>query len=66
MSSAMANFRAASSRSSAHWSSSSGATQRHLGERGTLSQGVQESRKALRIPHIYGMEVREKMPMGFK
>jgi hypothetical protein len=29
-------------------------------------EGGQESRNALRIPHIYGMEVREKMPRGFK
>jgi hypothetical protein len=37
-----------------------------LGETGPLSQGVQEGRKALRISHIYGMEVRKKRPRGFK
>ena len=37
-----------------------------LGETGPLSQGVQARRKALRIPHIHGMEVRKKRPRGFK
>jgi hypothetical protein len=37
-----------------------------LGETGPLSQGVQEGRKALRIRHINGMEVRKKRPRGFK
>ena len=35
-------------------------------ETGPLSQGVQARRKALRIRHINGMEVRKKMPRGFK
>jgi hypothetical protein len=39
---------------------------RHLGETGPLSQGVQAGRKALRIRHINGMEVRKKGPRGFK
>jgi hypothetical protein len=38
----------------------------HLGETGPLSQGVQARRKALRIRHIIGMEVRKKRPTGFK
>ena len=38
----------------------------HLGETGPLSQGVQARRKALRIRHINGMEVRKKRPRGFK
>jgi hypothetical protein len=38
----------------------------HLGETGPLSQGVQAGRKALRIRHINGMEVRKKGPRGFK
>jgi hypothetical protein len=38
----------------------------NLGETGPLSQGVQARRKALRIYHINGMEVREKMPRGVK
>jgi hypothetical protein len=38
----------------------------HLGETGPLSQGVQVGRKALRIRHINGMEVRRKRPRGFK
>ena len=38
----------------------------HLGETGPLSQGVQARRKALRIRHINGMEVRKKRPGGFK
>ena len=33
---------------------------------GPLSQGVQARRKALRIRHINGMEVRKKRPRGFK
>ena len=37
-----------------------------LGEPGPLSQGVQARRKALRIRHINGMEMRKKMPRGFK
>jgi hypothetical protein len=37
-----------------------------LGETGPLSPGVQEGRKALRIRHINGMEVRKKRPRGFK
>jgi hypothetical protein len=37
-----------------------------LGETGPLSQGVQAGRKALRIRHINGMEVRKKRPRGFK
>jgi hypothetical protein len=42
---------------------SSGCTCRfNLGETGPLSQGVQEGRKALRILHIHGMEVRKKKP----
>ena len=31
----------------------------HLGKTGPLSQGVQVGRKALRIRHIAGMEVRK-------
>ena len=38
----------------------------HLGETGPLSQGVQAGRKALRTLHINGMDVRKKMPRGFK
>ena len=39
----------------------------HLGETGPLSQhGVQAGGKALRIRHTNGVEVREKMPRGFK
>jgi hypothetical protein len=38
----------------------------NLGETGPLSQGVQARRKALRIRHINGMEVRKKRPRGFK
>ena len=38
----------------------------YLGETGPLSQGVQEGRKALRILHIHGMEVRKKKPRRFK
>jgi hypothetical protein len=38
----------------------------HLGEAGPLSRGVQAGRKALRIRHINGMEVRKKRPRGFK
>ena len=37
-----------------------------LGETGPLSQGGQARRKALRIRHINGMEVRKKRPRGFK
>ena len=41
-----------------------------LGETGPLSQGVQAGKKALRIRHINGMEVRKKVrkkrPRGFK
>jgi hypothetical protein len=41
-----------------------------LGETGPLSQGVQAGRKALRLRHIDGMEVRKKVrkkrPRGFK
>ena len=37
-----------------------------LGETGPLSQGVQARRKALRIHHENGMEVRKKRPRGFK
>ena len=37
-----------------------------LGETGPLSLGVQTGRKALRIPHIHGMEVRKKRSRGFK
>ena len=36
----------------------------HLAETGPLSQGVQARRKALRIRHINGMEVRKKRPTG--
>ena len=38
----------------------------HLAETRPLSQGVQAGRKALRIRHINGMEVRKKGPRGFK
>ena len=38
----------------------------HLGETGPLSQGVQAGRKALRIRHTNGTDVREKRPRGFK
>ena len=38
----------------------------YLGETGPLSQGVQARRKALRIRHINGTEVRKKRPRGFK
>jgi hypothetical protein len=38
----------------------------NLGEAGPLSQGVQVGRKALRICHINGMDVRKKRPRGFK
>jgi hypothetical protein len=37
-----------------------------LGKTGPLSQGVQAGRKALRIRHIHGMEVRKKRPGEFK
>jgi hypothetical protein len=37
-----------------------------LGEAGPLSQGVQAGRKSHRIRHINGVEVRKKMPGGFK
>ena len=37
-----------------------------LGETGPLSQGVQVGRKALRIRHTNGMEVRNKRPRRFK
>jgi hypothetical protein len=37
-----------------------------LGETGPLSQGVQARRKALRIRHINGTEVRKQRPRGFK
>jgi hypothetical protein len=36
------------------------------GETGSLSQGVQEGRKALSILHIHGMETCRKRPRGFK
>jgi hypothetical protein len=36
------------------------------GEPGPLSQRVQAGRKALRIRHINGMDVRKKTPRGFK
>ena len=39
---------------------------KHLGETRPLRQGVQARRKALRILHIHGMEVRKKKPRGFK
>jgi hypothetical protein len=32
----------------------------------SASQGVQAGKKALRIRHIIGMEVRKKRPRGFK
>jgi hypothetical protein len=35
-------------------------------ETGPLSQGVQAGRKALRIRHMNGMEVRKKRPKGVK
>ena len=42
----------------------------HLGETGPLSQRVQAGRKALRIRHMNGMEVRKKVrkkrPRGLK
>jgi hypothetical protein len=38
----------------------------NLGETGPLSQGVQAGRKALRIRHLNGVEVRKKRPRGFK
>ena len=38
----------------------------YLGETGPLSQGVQACRKALRIRHINGVEVRKKRLRGFK
>jgi hypothetical protein len=38
----------------------------YLGKTGPLSQGVQAGRKALRIRHINGMEVRKKRPGEFK
>ena len=37
-----------------------------LGETGPFSQGVQVRRKALRLHHTNGMEVRKKRPRGFK
>ena len=37
-----------------------------LGETGPLSQGFEEGRKAIRMHHINGMEVRKKRPRGFK
>ena len=43
-----------------------GAGKPRLGETGPLSQGVQARRKALRIRHINGMEVRKKRPRGVK
>ena len=45
---------------------SSRSTASNLGETGPLSQGVQARRKALRIRHINGTEVRKKRPTGFK
>jgi hypothetical protein len=42
------------------------AVDRDLGETGPLSQGVQVGRKAFRIRHINGTEVRKKRPRGFK
>jgi hypothetical protein len=42
----------------------SGSPAAYLGETGPLSQGVQARRKALRIRHINGMEVRKKRPRG--
>jgi hypothetical protein len=38
----------------------------HEPETGPFSQGVQVGGKTLRIRHINGMEVRKKMPRGFK
>jgi hypothetical protein len=44
-----------------------GARKPRLGETGPLSQqGVQARRKALIIRYINGMDVRKKMPRGFK
>ena len=37
-----------------------------LGEIGSLSQAIQAGRKALRIRHIKGMELRKKRPREFK
>jgi hypothetical protein len=37
-----------------------------LGETGPLSQGVQAGRKALRIRHMNGMDLRKKRPRRFK
>ena len=39
---------------------------RHLGKTGPLSQGVQARRKALRTPHMNGIEARKKRPRGLK
>ena len=38
----------------------------NLGETGPLSQGAQARRKALRTPHMNGIEARKKRPRGFK
>jgi hypothetical protein len=46
--------------------SSGDTTNGNLGETGPLSQRVQARRKALRIRHTNGMEVREKRSRGFK
>jgi hypothetical protein len=37
-----------------------------LGEAGSLSQGVQEGRQALRMLNIHGVEVHGKRPRGVK
>jgi hypothetical protein len=48
------------------WKTATTSLSWYLGETGPLSQGVQARRKALRIRHINGMEVRKKRPRGFK
>ena len=66
----VAPFKAASPkgplRSSAQAVRMGSRTAAHLGERDPLSQGVQTRRKALRLRHINGTEVRKKRPRGFK
>ena len=54
------NFRVPAARTNASVGSAD------LGEAGPLSRGVQAGRKALRIRHVNGMEVRKKRPRAFK
>ena len=52
--------------SAAQAQSSIAAERARLRETGSLSQGVQTGRKALRVRHMHGVEVRKKRPRGFK